>query len=41
LPVTKFLEFSIIDLLSLSGCAPKTGEKLRKINTKKTRINKI
>ena len=40
-PVTKFFEFSIITLLFLSGDAPNTGEKLRKINIEKVRINKI
>ena len=39
--VTKFFEFSISTLLFLSGDAPNTGEKLRKINIKKARINKI
>ena len=41
LSVTKFFEFPIITLLFLSGDAPNTGEKLRKINIKKARINKI
>ena len=36
-----FFEFSIITLLFLSGKAPNTGEKLKKINIKKARINKI
>ena len=36
-----FFEFSIITLLFLSGKVPNTGEKLKKINIKKARINKI
>ena len=39
--VKKGFEFSIITLLFLSGKAPNTGEKLKKINIKKARINKI
>jgi|TARA_B110000444_G_scaffold193319_1_gene183410 hypothetical protein len=39
--VKKGFEFSIITLLFFFGDASNTGEKLRKMNVKKARINKI
>ena len=39
--VKKDFEFSIITLIFFSRDAPNTGEKLRKINIEKVRINKI
>ena len=39
--VKKVFEFSIITLIFFSRDAPNTGEKLRKMNVKKARINKI